>query len=110
MCGLGQWTHGRGHRGTKLCLSWLLREDEELRILVLSTIRYCTAALWTRSGTNICPVNCCGDAAVRPVQRWTHSLKRRLWILVMALEAMGLPMPELAGEPWDTGVMLYGEF
>lgn len=36
----------------------------------------------------------------------THSLKRRLWILVMAFEAMGLPMPELAGEPWDTGVML----
>ena len=39
-----------------------------------------------------------------------HSLKRRLWILVMALDAIGLPMPELAGEPWDTGVMLYGEF
>ena len=28
----------------------------------------------------------------------------------MAFEAMGLPIPELAGEPWDTGVMLYGEF
>lgn len=42
--------------------------------------------------------------------RPTHSLKRRLWILVMAFEAMGLPMPELAGEPWETGVMLYGEF
>ena len=42
--------------------------------------------------------------------RVTYSLKRRLWILVMAFEAMGLPMPELAGEPWDTGVMLYGEF
>lgn len=40
----------------------------------------------------------------------THSRKRRLWILVMAFEAMGLPMPELAGEPWETGVMLYGEF
>lgn len=40
----------------------------------------------------------------------TYSLKRRLWILVMAFEAIGLPMPELAGEPWDTGVMLYGEF
>lgn len=36
----------------------------------------------------------------------THSRKRRLWILVMAFEAMGLPMPELAGEPWETGVML----
>lgn len=36
----------------------------------------------------------------------TYSLKRRLWILVMAFEAMGLPMPELAGEPWETGVML----
>lgn len=40
----------------------------------------------------------------------TYSLKRRLWILVIAFEAMGLPIPELAGEPWDTGVMLYGEF
>lgn len=36
----------------------------------------------------------------------TYSLKRRLWILVIAFEAMGLPMPELAGEPWDTGVIL----
>lgn len=56
-------------------------------------------------------LSCFGDAAgsVCPTV-WTHSLKRRLWILVMALEAMGLPMPELAGEPWDTGVMLYGEF
>lgn len=44
------------------------------------------------------------------VRVYTYSLKRRLWILVMAFEAMGLPMPELAGEPWDTGVMLYGEF
>jgi len=28
----------------------------------------------------------------------------------MADAAMGLPMPELEGEPCDTGVMLYGEF
>lgn len=28
----------------------------------------------------------------------------------MAFEAIGLPIPELAGDPWDTGVMLYGEF
>lgn len=28
----------------------------------------------------------------------------------MAFDAIGLPIPELAGEPCDTGVMLYGEF
>lgn len=28
----------------------------------------------------------------------------------MVEAARGLPTPELAGEPWDTGVMLYGEF
>lgn len=54
----------------------------------------------------------CRHSASPPcgVSVYTYSRKRRLWILVMAFEAMGLPMPELAGEPWDTGVMLYGEF
>lgn len=33
-----------------------------------------------------------------------------LWILVIVDDAIGLPMPELAGEPWDTGVIQYGEF
>lgn len=46
------------------------------------------------------------DAGMWDESVHTYSLKRRLWILVMALDAMGLPMPELAGEPWDTGVML----
>lgn len=33
-----------------------------------------------------------------------------LWILVIVEDAIGLPIPELAGEPCDTGVIQYGEF
>jgi hypothetical protein len=33
-----------------------------------------------------------------------------LWILVIVDDAIGLPIPELAGEPCDTGVIQYGEF
>lgn len=40
----------------------------------------------------------------------TYSRNLLLWILVMVEEAIGLPMPELAGEPCDTGVIQYGEF
>ena len=40
----------------------------------------------------------------------SSSLNLLLWILVIAEDAIGLPIPELAGEPWDTGVMQYGEF
>lgn len=74
-------------------------------------------ALWWLSGTSICLSNARDSSKAsapvhtlpltpRGVKVHTYSLKRRLWILVMAFEAMGLPMPELAGEPWDTGVML----
>lgn len=40
----------------------------------------------------------------------TYSRNLLLWILVMVDDAIGLPMPELAGEPCDTGVIQYGEF
>lgn len=40
----------------------------------------------------------------------TYSLNLLLWILVIVEEAIGLPIPELAGEPCDTGVIQYGEF
>lgn len=40
----------------------------------------------------------------------TYSLNLLLWILVIVEDAIGLPIPELAGEPCDTGVIQYGEF
>lgn len=40
----------------------------------------------------------------------SYSLNLLLWILVIAEDAIGLPIPELAGEPCDTGVIQYGEF
>lgn len=44
------------------------------------------------------------------IKQNSYSLNLLLWILVIAEDAIGLPIPELAGEPWDTGVMQYGEF